>query len=660
MTAPPGVYAFVRRWWGELLTLIVVFPIVAAVARAVRGGWLPIGDAGLLAVRARDVATEHHPLLGSWTSASLGAGVDLNNPGALYDDLLAPLARLIPSYVGIAIAVAALNVAAVTGASLAARTIGGRRLQCVVLAAASMLIWTMGSELLIDIWQPHALLLPFLALIVLALGLSAGEIRWMPWAVGLTSLVIQTHVAYVYAVAALVLAVAILNGRRVGRSRRSWRRLFTSRTALASWTVGAVAWAQPLYEQWFGEGNLGRLVRAATTGRRGLGIELSMRVVAAVFAQAPWRLRPDFTTAISRDQRLANGRVEIAGLPGLAPSVVLLVALVGVLAMLAIARSRHGSTVAANACWLGLAMILVAVWGTASLDVSVTGLGSHQVRWMWTALVFTMATLAWAMVGEMLHWLADQSARRRWLDRPSKLATPAGTLIGIAAIGAFALAAVPFYAQPAGPTADRWALRSLHGAIDDLAVFRPGTPVVYDASTLRPYEPYSGTLMLALQRLGIEFRVVDETWARQLGDSRLADGTERVRVFQLQDGEAMAYDGPACPIAIGSSGDTPSLDELPAILGLVHAFSAGLIEGSILVDHDQIPEDERWVFEGVAGGDVAMASFLVTSGALARLADGGAIELSAAQREQLDLVEGRLSETVLLFAEGPGVCRDEG
>jgi hypothetical protein len=68
----------------------VVLPIVVAVVRALVHGWFPIGDAALLAIRAYDVGTSHNPLLGSWTSASFALGIDVNNPGPLYPDLLAP------------------------------------------------------------------------------------------------------------------------------------------------------------------------------------------------------------------------------------------------------------------------------------------------------------------------------------------------------------------------------------------------------------------------------------------------------------------------------------------------------------------------------------------------------------------------------------------
>ena len=68
--------------------------------------------------------------------------------------------------------------------------------------------------------------------------------------------------------------------------------------------------------------------------------------------------------------------------------------------------------------------------------------------------------------------------------------------------------------------------------------------MVYDVSNLRVFEPYSSTMMMRMQELGIEFRVTDEGLVRQLGPSRRADGTETTRVFQLQGVEALDYSGP--------------------------------------------------------------------------------------------------------------------
>ena len=81
--APGRATAGPPSHWRWALRLAVLLPIVVAVVRAVANDWFPVGDNALLAIRAADVGTRHHPLLGSWTSASLALGTDVNNPGPL-------------------------------------------------------------------------------------------------------------------------------------------------------------------------------------------------------------------------------------------------------------------------------------------------------------------------------------------------------------------------------------------------------------------------------------------------------------------------------------------------------------------------------------------------------------------------------------------------
>src|SRR5918997_2617258 len=69
-----------RRLLVAVLVAVNV-PIVVATVRALVAGWQPLGDNGILLVRARDVGTSHNPLLGSWTSASLVLDTHVNNPG---------------------------------------------------------------------------------------------------------------------------------------------------------------------------------------------------------------------------------------------------------------------------------------------------------------------------------------------------------------------------------------------------------------------------------------------------------------------------------------------------------------------------------------------------------------------------------------------------
>src|SRR4029450_9248376 len=76
-----------------VLLVAVNLPILVATTRALARGWRTLGDQGILLVRARDVGTSHHPLLGTWTSASIVVGQQLNNPGPLYFDAIDPAGR---------------------------------------------------------------------------------------------------------------------------------------------------------------------------------------------------------------------------------------------------------------------------------------------------------------------------------------------------------------------------------------------------------------------------------------------------------------------------------------------------------------------------------------------------------------------------------------
>src|SRR4051812_39510094 len=81
------------RWVAVAAVSIAVLPLVVATARALGRGWIPLGDNGLIGLRAHDVGTSNHPLLGTWTSASLTAGRNVNNPGPLWFDVLSPFVR---------------------------------------------------------------------------------------------------------------------------------------------------------------------------------------------------------------------------------------------------------------------------------------------------------------------------------------------------------------------------------------------------------------------------------------------------------------------------------------------------------------------------------------------------------------------------------------
>src|SRR5918994_6909343 len=90
----------------------------------------------------------------------------------------------------------------------------------------------------------------------------------LPWAVGLASFIVQTHIGYALFVPALGLWGAGVVAARLWRLRRDdadeWRQRGRSvrRHLSAALVVGLVCWSQSLYEQFFadGRGNLRQLV----------------------------------------------------------------------------------------------------------------------------------------------------------------------------------------------------------------------------------------------------------------------------------------------------------------------------------------------------------------------------------------------------------------
>ena len=116
--------------WGTAssgLLALTLLPLAAAILHAWRAGWVPIGDHGLIELRAADVFTSNHPWLGTWTSASLTANTNLNNPGPLLFDALAPFVKLLGGSAGAVLGVAVINGAAIAVTLWQGRVLAGRR-----------------------------------------------------------------------------------------------------------------------------------------------------------------------------------------------------------------------------------------------------------------------------------------------------------------------------------------------------------------------------------------------------------------------------------------------------------------------------------------------------------------------------------------------------
>jgi hypothetical protein len=506
MTGP----LLLRRWRAVRAASLaaVVLPIVVATIRALANGWYPMGDNALFALRARDVLTSHHPLLGAWSSASLSREIDINNPGPLFFDVLAVPSKIWPTS-GPVIGTVVLHLAMVLLAAwFAARR--GRAPSVLVLAMAAALVWTMGSTVLVEPWQPHSLLLVFLCFLVLTWAMCCGDALALPWAVAVGSLLVQTHASYTTLVAGLgALAVGMLawryGGARRGEPGEGTQRGVPPSRLLVAVTVlvAAVLWVQPVADQVAGTGNLGDLVRSTAGGtEEQVGIGAAAQVVAGTVAVPPAWARPGFGTYLDAPAGVRQRPEEMPGTPSGGAAVVGLVLLSMALVGAALVASRRGDREAALAVLVASVGLVLSVLTVAIIPVGPLGFGAHFVRWLWPISIFTTGALAFGLL------------RRRWL-------LP-GSLAGLAVL---AVLAVPAHREGTGPSAgpsttEADFMSSWQELLPQLDALDGRGPLLVEIDGLRLFEPYSSPLMLELDRRGIDFVVDHRFTVRQVGEGR--------------------------------------------------------------------------------------------------------------------------------------------
>ena len=550
---------------------VAIVPFVVAAIRVLADGWFPIGDAAQLYIRATDVLTGNHPWIGSGSSASTSLGFQVNNAGPLYYDAIAPFARTLPPGPGAVLGVTTVNVACLLLAGLAARRIGGPQHGTVyeawALAAGATLAWTMGSELLFDMFQGHALLFPFLAACVLLTGVALGQ-RWVwPWLALVLSLILQTHVSYAYiapilVVTAVAAGVAALETPRVATLRRRAGDRAVRRTA--AWTAGvlAFAWFQPVFEQVFGpgQGNLVRLARAARGTDIALGGGNAVRLTAALVALPPWAGRQGFADTIrpSGITTRPDGRevVTLAGMPALWLACVALVVTLGLLGAAWWWAHRRALAPLRALATLAIAGVVGAVVALSRLTVTVLGFAPHHTRWIVVVALLVYTTLAWAAVDVIATRWPSARDRERIETRPPRVAA-------FAVLVVFSVLNLPQYAQAHGPTADRDALPALREMFAELDRVEFAGPVYFDLTNERVYAPHTSALQLYLRDRGVAFRVDSEFLVRHLGEGRRADGSEPTTLVQYHDAGAESPPEPGCVLLqvppTGSAPGWPSM-----------------------------------------------------------------------------------------------------
>ena len=513
-----------------------IVAVVAAVVRALVGGWYPVGDNANFALRSQDVLTEHHPLLGTWTSASQTVGFHFNNPGPLLYDVLAVPAKIDPTLVPIGVGF--LVLASVATMSLFAARVAGHRGVVAVLFASAALAWAMGPELLIDPWQPHALLFPFLALIGVTWASWAGSDGALVGAVGLGSFVVQTHLSYAPLVATLcssaLLVVVVRALRDRARRRHAWRMLG------AAAVVILVLWSQPLVEQFTADerGNLSRIADVAGEERgESLGVARGVRVAGTLLSPVPRWMPGSFADAYEPVPYVPGEEPGHEGMPSTTTSAASIIGAIVALAVVGLLARRRSPRLFVAVPVVGVSVI-VAVATTISLPVTI-GLPPHHIRWLWpTAIAVTTVLVACVL------------ARRTGV-----------LLVAAATVVMAMLAIVPTHPE-IGPTADEDAGVSLRALAPQLDVLRGRGPLQLELDGTRVYEPYTLAVVLELQNRGVDVRVAEPGLVRQLGPERAATGSERGKLYVWQGGLAVSGRRGLDRVAFVAALDVDEQDEL--------------------------------------------------------------------------------------------------
>jgi hypothetical protein len=564
-------------------------------------------------------SAEHFPFLGTWSSASLSAGIDLNHPGPLLFVVLAPFVAIFGGPAGVAIGIGALNAAAVVGCAVVGYRALGRTGSLAATLVAGVLSWTLGSVLLTDPWNPHPLVLPCLLMLLLTWDVAQGDLAAFPWLVAVGSLCLQVHLGYAYLVPSMLLCAVVAAGLVLGRrwrqddTDRAADKMLVRRTALRAVLVGLMLWAAPIAEQLFGagKGNLARIL--GSTGSEGatIGLPLAGRLVAAVVVLPPWWGRSSFVGTITYTQYGSDGDtllpVDVVAAPWAAVSLAVLFMVLGGLGLVAWRAHDRARLVV---LLVAAVAVVVAVGSLAISPIGPLGLTPHQMRWLWSIAAF----VGFAVLVNVIRLVK----RSRWTDR--------ALLVAVAGVAALNL---PYHLQLAGPAQfvdQQPTARQLSLA---MASYYPTGSVRVIASDLRFTESYSTVVMSALQRDGVDVRVVEPGLVRQLGPARAGDGDE-VAELRLAEGRAALDERPGADrIVLAGPLSSAEIDEL---LDLERGLSAALDRGRATVEITDV--GAALVADGALGIDattmddlLGSPADLVRSDAFSSLLVAGGVEL---------------------------------
>ncbi len=228
-----------RRAW----TIAWLTPIVGCLLIALLNAFFdtasaesyPIGDGAFLEIYTL------HAIRGVWTLGPYSQ-FGWHHPGPMFFYLLAPAYMLSEEKtIALHVGAFAINLLSMLTIAIALARYARPAVASIALIALAIFVWRV-EPLLISYWNPHVIVLPVVALLVLCAALAAGHRGALPAIVFVGSFLAQTHVSLVPLVIALAGAALAATARwRDWRSLRRW-------INLSAWLL-LVLWLFPVVEE---------------------------------------------------------------------------------------------------------------------------------------------------------------------------------------------------------------------------------------------------------------------------------------------------------------------------------------------------------------------------------------------------------------------------
>ncbi len=390
--------------WCERLAYVLLAVVIATFAwKAATLDWKAAGDLSVIRLRALDVGTSNTPLVGPYSR------FQWNHPGPSLSFAFAPWVRLFgTSGVGILIGAFVANLAAMFGAVWVARRSSKVLFFLTAIVLATFVLLEQSGELF-NPWNPYVILLPLVTALLASWATFRGDRVAAVVLVIAASFAIQGHMgaAPLGVLALLVGGGGLLYGvtRSTGEDRRT-----LVKTSLIALAVLFVCWLPPLIDQFFGTGNLWRLVKFQfNAGDESAGLRFALDQVTRLLTFPPGR------------------EVGFLGSVGTGPVIPwMAIVLVGATAI-AWKKGWRDRLQLTLVAWLSIAVTGVAISGIKGIPFQ------YLFRWSWAMVLIVWIACAW--VGASL--LLELAPVRKWF-------TAGASLVLAALLGALLIFGVSF------------------------------------------------------------------------------------------------------------------------------------------------------------------------------------------------------------------------